>query len=1121
MPNGPFEPAGNVAERPYGDGVVERVTATEVGYDYSWTFSEPVEAAAVTLDLGGAVVVNVDDRGVHLDASAKPFRVSHGTWIDATGKRTPVRASASLGSITYAVPNAVFAQSRFPATLDPSVGPEWAVTTPQDELTYWGGDGSRTLRTPSGRFATFHVGGTTNYPAPATNVRYFEMVGGSQNVLSEAWVDLPSGPFEVATCDGRDCAAFIVGVSDSLAVRRLDLESLRWIDDAPKILATNVSTSAALVFDGSSYLACWVGSYPTTFCQVFDGALQPRASANIMGTGMGTLYGLSAVARPGAYVVWYSVPSSTNGADVPCNPAAATYQIVAEFIDAASGTVGSSPRVIGGFGPSAAPRATLAEGDGFLFLWSASDQLCARRLTNVGDDDGVTFSVAAPIGNAGYKLNAVSVGTRGVVANLSTYFVGNGFELATGSTSFTPHNELPLGLVAGAGDGTFLATPRATDVTAPIGGTLGYYEYDAAADIYARTKTLPLGRYYRPRVDTRVARDDRSGKYFVAWVDGGVTTRADGGILSPPFQGAKLLVNVFEPGATTPTNAMPIELPGDGTELAFGAKIEQSDLYLTWAMDAGLGMAVVVYGVKTGSDAVLAAQRIRADGTLIDASPIPVNYLTEEVTLTHGTCNYFARMERCSPHSGCFIVARDLDPYATDLDPRTPPPGEPIPFGPPVHGRLAAFMNGSTGLVDAATLSPLVVLDPSNWSPPTVSGALHLIPGTSSFIAWYEVTESGVTHRYCARLTENGALLGISDCTLGESTYRWAGSAAGKMLWFSYLTDVVARFDEGTGRMLAPLQYPHTAAMWTPQSYVGGPDLALASYLGYWPSRFGSQELDVFARWIKPASFAGESCTDPLECQSLECTNGVCAPLRIDAGAPSDGAAAASCSPSGPPGSRSDAGSSRRDAQAPGKVDAGPTRREGGTITTPPDSSLPPDGCASAPCGGGARDSGVIAADGNTVGARNDASRAGAPGDASWDARSADASSNAGGTGGRLSDASRPGRGGAGTNGRGGSPTSPVPGARGGASQGGVAGVAQGGAAAAHGSFSLQGGGCDCRVSGRSSNGPGAVLALLAVGMVASRRRRMRSGLRQLPRQSCVIDISKTVRRRQDVPDLG
>jgi hypothetical protein len=81
--------------------------------------------------LGSASVVDADDQGLRLATpSGERFRFGHATWIDDAGKRTVVPARFRDGQIMLTVPASVVDGSRYPAVLDPIVGPDLGTDAP-------------------------------------------------------------------------------------------------------------------------------------------------------------------------------------------------------------------------------------------------------------------------------------------------------------------------------------------------------------------------------------------------------------------------------------------------------------------------------------------------------------------------------------------------------------------------------------------------------------------------------------------------------------------------------------------------------------------------------------------------------------------------------------------------------------------------------------------------------------------------------------------------------------------------------------------------------------------------------------------------------------------------------
>jgi hypothetical protein len=112
------------------------VTATDVeerleplaggALEQSWRFAEapagPVELRVV---FDGMQAVSQDDEGVTFAATAGGRRVRYGaaTFIDADGVRTAVPLAAASDSVSLTLPRALIERSRFPAVLDPVIGP--------------------------------------------------------------------------------------------------------------------------------------------------------------------------------------------------------------------------------------------------------------------------------------------------------------------------------------------------------------------------------------------------------------------------------------------------------------------------------------------------------------------------------------------------------------------------------------------------------------------------------------------------------------------------------------------------------------------------------------------------------------------------------------------------------------------------------------------------------------------------------------------------------------------------------------------------------------------------------------------------------------------------------------
>jgi hypothetical protein len=128
-----IDPATGAAR--LGRGLVsEELRNLPGGVEQSWRFARaPGGAGDLVVDVAvrGQELVAATSSGLHFAAAGSAgFRYANATWIDAGGSATAVPARYVDGQIRLTVPAAVVAASRYPAVLDPLVGPEVAVDTP-------------------------------------------------------------------------------------------------------------------------------------------------------------------------------------------------------------------------------------------------------------------------------------------------------------------------------------------------------------------------------------------------------------------------------------------------------------------------------------------------------------------------------------------------------------------------------------------------------------------------------------------------------------------------------------------------------------------------------------------------------------------------------------------------------------------------------------------------------------------------------------------------------------------------------------------------------------------------------------------------------------------------------
>lgn len=166
--------AGGALTLARAGGVEERWAAGPVSAEQSWRFAaRPAgDRASVTVVLAGATLDHAGDDGLWLRASAGALiRYGHATWVDARGRRTAVPARWVGDRVAIEVPAAVVAEAAYPAVLDPSVTPAFALEATRESTAPLGArfpPNARLVRTSAGSlvFATLlrTEGVTTDAP---------------------------------------------------------------------------------------------------------------------------------------------------------------------------------------------------------------------------------------------------------------------------------------------------------------------------------------------------------------------------------------------------------------------------------------------------------------------------------------------------------------------------------------------------------------------------------------------------------------------------------------------------------------------------------------------------------------------------------------------------------------------------------------------------------------------------------------------------------------------------------------------------------------------------------------------------------------------------------------------
>jgi hypothetical protein len=114
---------------------VERIENRDEGVEQSWDFNEAPRGSGdlvVRVRASGLRYSGLTEGGLHFrdPRTGLGFRYGHGTWIDARGRREAVPAVWRAGHIELRVPAALVDSSSYPATLDPTVSPEFGMDSP-------------------------------------------------------------------------------------------------------------------------------------------------------------------------------------------------------------------------------------------------------------------------------------------------------------------------------------------------------------------------------------------------------------------------------------------------------------------------------------------------------------------------------------------------------------------------------------------------------------------------------------------------------------------------------------------------------------------------------------------------------------------------------------------------------------------------------------------------------------------------------------------------------------------------------------------------------------------------------------------------------------------------------
>ena len=119
--------------------VEEQLHGDEAGVEQRWHFARAPAGDGdleVRVPVTGGRFLGATASGLHFTSGALAVVYGHGTWVDAAGRRTSLPARFERGAVALTVPAGVLHSTRWPAVLDPVIGPELSLDTPVPSVAF-------------------------------------------------------------------------------------------------------------------------------------------------------------------------------------------------------------------------------------------------------------------------------------------------------------------------------------------------------------------------------------------------------------------------------------------------------------------------------------------------------------------------------------------------------------------------------------------------------------------------------------------------------------------------------------------------------------------------------------------------------------------------------------------------------------------------------------------------------------------------------------------------------------------------------------------------------------------------------------------------------------------------
>ncbi|NMO21153.1 hypothetical protein HPC49_50350 [Pyxidicoccus fallax] len=252
------------------EGFSEHLRNAEDGVRQEWRVeAAPGGAGDLTLSLPvkGMAFVEASEQGLHFREakSGLGFRYGHADWVEASGRRTPIRARYQAGAIQLQVPEAVLVATVFPATLAPTISPEIGTNQPVPE------PASFTQEAPSvASNGTNHLVVWTDYRPTSTFGIYGARVSKAGEVLDDWGIRIsPEAQFADDAAVASNGTDYFVAWSSSpsgstaSAIYGARVSGAGELQDASPLLVGTLSTGGqhwpAVASNGTDYLVAWLG----------------------------------------------------------------------------------------------------------------------------------------------------------------------------------------------------------------------------------------------------------------------------------------------------------------------------------------------------------------------------------------------------------------------------------------------------------------------------------------------------------------------------------------------------------------------------------------------------------------------------------------------------------------------------------------------------------------------------------------------------------------------------------------------------------------------------------------------------------------------------------------------